>query len=1336
MRTSWLVSLFVWAIAFSQSAADEQIEFFESRIRPVLVEHCYKCHNSVDDENESELALDWRQPIRSETDNGTVVSPGNASQSLLLRVIKHEIDGLEMPDGGPKLEPQVIADFEKWIASGAVDPRDKPPTADEIAQATSWETTLEKRKQWWSFQPIANVRLPLAADHPVDWFIQKRLKQEGLLQSHMADERTLLRRLTFVITGLPPTREQMEAFADVDTKKDYEAFVQGLLDSDAFGERWARHFMDLVRYSDSHGSEGDPTIPHTHRYRNYLIRAFNADVPYDQLVREHIAGDLLESPRVNEALGLNESAIGPGHWRMVFHGFAPTDALDEKVRFVDDQINVFSKAFLGLTVSCARCHDHKFDAISQADYYALFGVLGSCRPALVDANTKDRQQLHSGRLREIKAEIKTKIAATWSDACSDISNKLKDETWSQRVEEAKDGNALLNLLHEINKRTKEGKSFENAWSEVANTWHDAERKTQADRDRENEWYSNLATDEGYKMWFGEGNGLPSKPYEAGDFVLLRDGDDVVERILPGGVHSHSISRKHRGFLASKRLHLDDETDVWFHVAGQGGPSARYSVQHYPRNGTVYPIRSVDKADHYLLKYGLGYWTGDDVHFEVATAPDAPIHTRNNNDSWFSLREVIVRKKSDPDPVRNSREFLAPIFAAAEKAKPNSMEDIAKLFEQALSHSISAWASSTAHDAQAMLIDRALQGGLIPNNSDQNGVKALLVEYRELENQIPQPTRVPGLAESEAWDHPLFDRGNHKKPLEPVSRRFLEAIDSKPFESPRSGRLELADAVLAPDNPLTTRVIANRIWHYTFGNGIVATPDNFGKLGAKPSHPELLDYLANRFVKDGWSFKRAIKFLVTSDTWKAAWQASPAAQQLDPGNQLLSHANLRRLDAEAIRDSILATAGRLDREMYGGTVDTNGRSNRRSVYVRTRRNSLDQFLSTFDAPVPFATKGKRDATNVPAQSLTMMNDPFVKRMASEWANSERVKDENENRVIAVMFETAFGRPARDNELDAMVNYVKDLTERIEQYQSRRSAIDNKMASAKSQLEAMLEPVRKRLSGDKKSSGIQLPDPVGHWDFKQGLDDQVGEMNGELRDGAKIENGKLILRGRAYLATKPGKYQLREKTLVARLRLDTLDQQGGGAISVQTNNGVKFDSIVFAERQARHWMPGSENFKRTDDVGGPQESLTDDAVHMAIAYDKDGTIRMYRNGMPYGKPIRKSGIQKYKKNQWQVVLGIRHGDATRLRCDMHEAALFDRALTAEQIAALALGANYVSKADILAALTDSQKSQYDELTETVAKAEAELVDLGEPVDSGEAWTRLAHAMFNMKEFIYLK
>ncbi|MEO1996565.1 MAG: DUF1549 domain-containing protein, partial [Planctomycetaceae bacterium] len=408
-----------------------QLEFFETRIRPVLVERCYACHNSSKTA-EASLTLDHRAGMLKGGDGGAIIVPGQAGRSRLLRILRHELPGLEMPQDDGKLSKSVIADIETWIDMGAPDPRNKPPTLQELTRATSWEAIFEKRKAWWSFQPVVKPTIPevRASDwspHAVDRFLLAAMERRGLAPAAAADRRGLLRRTTFVLTGLPPTTEQVNAFLADKSPTAFHTAVDQLLASARFGERWARHWMDLVRYCESHGSQGDPELPNAYRYRDYLIRAFNSDVPYDQLVREHLAGDLLPQPRWNSDENFNESAIGPAHLRMVELGFVPVDALEDQVKVVDNQIDVYSKAFLGLTASCARCHNHKFDPISQEDFYALYGIFVSSRPGQVLIDDPELLDRNRRELMQLKHQIRSGLAGAWLEAAERLSTRLKQE---------------------------------------------------------------------------------------------------------------------------------------------------------------------------------------------------------------------------------------------------------------------------------------------------------------------------------------------------------------------------------------------------------------------------------------------------------------------------------------------------------------------------------------------------------------------------------------------------------------------------------------------------------------------------------------------------------------------------------------------------------------------------------------------------------------------------------------------------------------------------------------------------------------------------------------------
>ncbi|MCP4786726.1 MAG: DUF1553 domain-containing protein [Fuerstiella sp.] len=1349
---SYLMTIAATAADLSQ----EQLDFFESRIRPVLVEYCYECHNSAD-ATDGELVVDHRDALLNGGDGGPIIAPGQPAKSRLLAILRHDVEGLEMPQSGPKLDDRVIADFEKWIAEGAADPRDHAPSASELAAVTSWKSTLRRRKQWWSFQPIRNPVPPTVenqewARHPIDRFVEAKRHAAGLTPSTPARPATLVRRLYFNLTGLSPgSQEAAEWTARIATASEQSRddvvgqLVDELLTSPRFGERWARHWMDWIRYAESHGSEGDPEIAGAWVYRDYMIRALNADVPFDQLVREHVAGDLIQTPRINRDLGINESAIGPAHWRMVFHGFAPTDALDEKVRFIDDQINAFSKAFLGLTVSCARCHDHKFDAISQKDYYALFGILGSCRPGRSVIDLPDRVNRNRAALTALKPQIRSAIASEWETTLNTLTQRISDDDgpWMQ----AEKSDTVLHPVHRIQTATANGGNLADAWQQQVQSFEQQRASWQEQQARVALQRWNLADPSGYAEWFATGSGLPEQPHSAGEFAVSPTGDMALTGIYPAAVYSHALSAKHAARLTSDDLAIGEKTDLWVRVAGDAGATVRYAVHDYPRSGTVYPVTKLSNQWRWQ-RFDLAYWNGDDIHIELTTANDAPLLVANKPRSWFAVREALLLRKGEPSPSEFA-EFLTPVFEAANGQPPSSMADIAAVYVTAIRTSINAWKNGTAADAQALLLDACVRQGLLANRLDaMPAVQPLISEYRRLEEQIPEPTRVPGLEETHARNQPLFERGNHKLPQEEVPRRFLEAIDANPYETSLSGRLELAEDILRNDNPLTRRVIVNRVWHHLFGRGIVSTPDNFGQLGDQPSHPELLDWLAARFVKEGWSLRKLIRHIVMTKTWQLSSSASQASRERDPDNRLLSHANVRRQEAEAIRDLLLTVSGRIEHRLAGPPVD--GGSTRRSVYMRVRRNSLDPFLRAFDFPEPFTAVGRRDATNVPAQSLTMMNEPRTASYATAWANRilGNASLTSDDQRTSEMFLAAFGRPATATEVDRVRNYLATSRQRMEMQQRKLANLKTQIAERRGRIENITSPVRKQLLQEAKNDASRreadLPQPIGRWEFDESANDLVGAAESELRSGAHIQDGALIVSSGGHVVTRPLQQTLKAKTLEAWVQLDSLNQRGGGVITVQTRNGVMFDSIVFGERDPKQWLAGSNGFARTQAFNGPREQeATEQPVHVAIAYHPDGRIVGYRNGLPYGKPYKSSGPFEFKAGEAVVSFGIRHlpaGGNRMLAGRVMRAQIYDRALSAPEIAATSgVAPTFIPESRVLAALSPDDRAAVQHLSLSAKTLETELGALGpvpQTVSDAVLWSELAQALFTFKEFIYVR
>lgn len=1249
-------------------------DFFENRIRPVLATECYECHDGK--KSKGGLRLDYRDALLSGGDSGAAVVPGDVEKSLLIQSISHADEDLKMPKNGAKLDSKVLADFVRWVKMGAPDTRDHPPTAEEAEKSKDWSFTLETRKKWWSFQPVQQPDLPplkgaASSMHPVDRFVQASLDVAGLPSAQRADRATLIRRVTYVLTGLPPTPDEVQAFVNHASPKAYEELVDRLLQSPRFGEKWARHWMDWVRYAESYGSEGDPVIPYAWRYRDYLVRAFNQDVPYPQMVREAIAGDLLPEPRYNQELGLNESALGIGQLRMVMHGFSPTDTLDEMVTFTDNQIDTVTKAFQALTVSCARCHNHKFDAISQTDFYSLYGIFTSTHPAVIDVSPPDAGKAERAELAKLKLEIKSAIGKRWLQATESLPKK------------------------DVKSNTKP--------VEVLKRWDMHKDK-----------------------WFLDGQGVSQGATRAGEFSVALDGKKVIARIHPAGVFSDLISPKDRGVLISERFKCEGGT-LWIRAAGGGAARARYIVQNYPRTGTVHKTKEFKEPKDEVLgwhKMDLEYWKGDDLFLQATTVADMPVETKIDEPSWFGVTEAFITRGSEPP----SSEPVA--------GDPHS--------------AVEAWMNGSMTDMEAELLDALLRSDKLPNTEKDIAEAApLLAQYRALEARLPKPVRAPGVLEADAYDAPLFVRGDHKQPAEMVPRRFLDGIDPTPYQASNSGRLQLAESLVRKDNPFTSRVIVNRLWHHVFGRGLVATTDNFGRLGDPPTHPELLDYLAGHFTRSSGSIKDMIRLLVTSQTFQLDDRAPAGAMEKDPENKWLSHFSVRRLEAEAIRDSILALSGKLDATMYGESVG--GGSMRRSVYVKVVRNNLDDFLGVFDAPVPSSTRGRRDATNVPAQSLTLLNSQRVKDWAFDWGQRiSKSQDQDEARVQR-MFAEALGRAPSREELEGCLSFVQYSSKAEDGLKASLAKLSEQSQSLRQRIDSVLSPVRTRLS-ESRSGAVSVrqgsaPVPFAEWDFEEGTQDLKGNLPLALEGNARIDHGALVLDGgKSFARSKPLAKTLKAKTLEAWVMLDKLDQRGGGVLTLQDLRGVVFDSIVFAEKDEQCWLAGSDNFQRTQSFpGGPREQeATQRPVHVALVYRPDGTITAYRDGLPYGASYKSEGPVEFEANESVILIGCRHGGGggnKMLQGRVFRARLYDRALQPEEIAASRLiEQTVITERDVLAALNESQRSE-------VQGWQKELKDLSEesnalreqiaPLGSvGQAWGNLALSLINLKEFIYLK
>ena len=1301
--------------------APEDLEFFERRIRPVLVEHCYSCHNSAETA-ESGLRLDYRGGMLEGGMRGPAIEPGKPRSSLLLRAMRHPSLDFRMPLGGAKLPDETIADFERWIEIGAPDPRAEPPSADALREATSWQATLAQRKQWWSLQPVADPAPPEVPDpawskNAVDRFLAAGLAEAGLEPAPLAEPRVLMRRLSYILTGLPPTPAQVDDFerrARIDRDAAVAEEVDRLLADPAFGERWARHWMDWVRYAETHGSEGDPPVPYAWRYRDYLIRAINADVPIDRLIREHLAGDLLDEPRMNPELGIDESAIGIAQYRFVLHGFGPTDALDEQVRFTENQIDVVSKAFLGMTVACARCHDHKFDAISQTDFYALYGTMVNGRPGVRTIDSEARRNAHRKELTELKAELRQVLADAWIEAAAGVPDRLQrpDGPWAAALA---GGQSPYDPLYPwVRARGIRGrKAFAKQWRGLTAAYERSRQALEARRQAPAARRWDLSRTEDVEQWFRHGNGLPeAKPQKAGGYEVSRAGNAIVGDILPAGVYTHSLTDRHNGTFSSPRFLIEAGQKLAVRLAGSGGAVARYVVQNYPQRGEVYPIETLSDGKWRWQHWDLDYWDGDHAYIELVTAADHPMTGESSGGrsgrSWFGIAEAVVLDGDGKLPRDEPAEFAAPLFEM--EGAPAHRGELAARYGEAIRDAAEAWRDGSTTDAQARFLASFVRRGLLPNDLDAvPAAAAFVTSIRELEERIPVPTRSPAVLAGPRFDQPLMERGNHRQLAEPVPQRFLEAIDPAPYPDSVHPRLALAESVLEPGNPLTARVMANRLWAHTFGRGIVATPDNFGKLGELPSNPPLLDHLATTLRDDGWSLKTFVRRLASTRAFQLDSTPSPAARERDPRNDLLSHAHLRRLEAEAVRDSMLTAAGLLEPVDAAETPPVPGWSNRRSVYVQVVRNQPDPMLHTLDLPTPVTTKGQRDRTNVPAQSLLLMNNTQVMHLATRFGDRiARDPDLGSDRDrIAAMFRLALGRPPTENELGAAERFLKGAQDREPVPQD----VDAWSAAA---MDRRTKSAELRTFAADKTRGVlrfyhraSAPRAMAAWEFDEPPEggrarDAIGGLELRLGRNVRVAGGALLLGSADVVASKPVGLPSDEYTLEAWVAGSPGDARSGPERSRADDHGGE--------------LPGGERSSANEAPDSP--------AHLVLARGRNDAWTAYRNGAPADPESVRRELPMRLSEGRLLFAADQDGPVKVL-----QARLYDRVLGPGDVAASALG-------NIEAPSEAEQARIYRGTWSQISRLEAEADQLERNAGGGDAWRQLAHAMFNLKEFMYLR
>ena len=750
-----------------RSAADrpvtpEQLAFFESKIRPVLVTSCYKCHSASSEKIKGGLLLDTREGIRKGGDTGAAVVPGNLEESVLVQAIRFQDDDLQMPPK-QKLPDEVIADFERWVAMGAPDPRDGTVTA------AAKGIDIEEGRRFWAFQPPRKATPPKIEDEAwprseTDRYLLAALEAKGLKPVGDADKYTLLRRIWFDLIGLPPTPEEVDTFVKDESPAAFETVVDRLLAAPQFGERWGRHWLDVARFAESSGKQVNFNYPHAWRYRDYVIAAFNTDKPYNRFIKEQIAGDLLPAADLAQRA---EQTIATGFLAVGAKSHVEPNPSQFQMDLADEQIDATSQAFLGLTVACARCHDHKFDPIPTRDYYAMAGIFRSTETCY-------------GTIRIIQNNHPAAMLALVDSAQPSGIEPLSDQQLGQLR------NQVAELVKSRAQLLKEGKLFNSG--------------------------IRLATLQGQ--------------------IALYEADGTPKRLAMG-----------------------------------------------------------------------------------------------------------VRER---ERVQNS---------------------------------------------------------------------------------------------------PILQRGEIDKPGELVPRGVVQVVTTSiPEIRQGSGRLELADWLASPENPLTARVMVNRIWLHLFGRGLVPTPDNFGAAGQQPSHPELLDHLAVTFMENGWSVKTLIRQLVLSRAYQLDSRFDARANEADPDNVLVWRMSKRRLEAEAVRDAMLAVSGQLDRaKPKGSAVARFGDGNSgamqragafdarlpvRSVYLPVLRNNFLDSLALFDFPDPGLIVAERATTTVPAQGLYLLNSPFVMRQA-EMAATQLLSDSDVDcdcQRIRAAYLRVLNRPPTEEEQTAIEKFL--------------------------------------------------------------------------------------------------------------------------------------------------------------------------------------------------------------------------------------------------------------------------------------------------------------------------
>jgi hypothetical protein len=866
----------------AQTPTKAQVDFFENKIRPIFANNCYKCHSTANGTPQAGLELDWKGGWQTGGYDGPAIVAGDPDKSLLIQAVRYNEKSLQMPPSG-KLSSDQVNDLVTWVRMGAPDPRSTRPSAN-VAYGGSG-------KNHWAFKPVTKPTLPSVKNiswvkNDVDRFVLAKLEANGMTGNELADKRTLIRRAYYDLIGLPPTPAQVNAFVADNSPNAFEKVVDTLLASPQYGERWGRHWLDVARYSDTKGQyvrqRESSVYPYAWTYRDYVIKAFNDDLPYDQFIKQQLAADQFDTRNPASLAALGFLTLGDH-----FNG--------NQSDIINDRIDVTSKAFLGLTVTCARCHDHKFDPIPTADYYSLYGIFAS----------------------SMEPDAKPAIAPT-NAAYADYLTKRHD--MDQRIQTMIEQN-----LNEV--------------------FGD---------------YKRLGAD--YLM------AIPMTPKERTSFLEKTKLDPAVMQ-------------------------------NWEKFTRGGGKPAVSIFGVWNALSRIQPARFQMQAPRVLANQYTG---------ERATQ-------------------------------------LSPVVLQAFRGKtPRKLADVAAVYATLFARTDPAWEAAFSN----VIGDAVLR--FLPQRSRNQYF--LLREQSDMLDLVDAgaPARASVLVDSDSpKDFPILLRGQAETPGQVVPRRFLEVLseNNRPLFRNGSGRLELANAIANRNNPLTARVLVNRVWQHHFGDGFVSTPDDLGNQSSPPTHPELLDWLASRFMADGWSIKKLHKVILLSATWQQSSRNNPPFAEKDPFNHLLWRANIRRLEFEPLRDSILSIGGTLDLTVGGhpfdlseGTRVTQGARGagalnrpdityristepRRSIYGYVDRSDPIEMLNTFDVANPSTPTGRRYETIVPQQALFLMNSPLVIEQVRNVVNRDAFQNAaSDEERVRFLYELFFQRLPADEEVRAGKEFV--------------------------------------------------------------------------------------------------------------------------------------------------------------------------------------------------------------------------------------------------------------------------------------------------------------------------